>query len=630
MAPILLLALILATIAGSTAQVVAQTTSTGESYGSLLDSATVNVRLDSLLPGLLDRYRVPGAVVTVMEGNRIVALKGTGRTNLTSGVVVSPERSVFRVASVSKTLTATLLRTLDAHGLIVLDEPVGRGVVDRDAADSVTIAHLLAHTSGLDGRLLGAGSSRPPASLRSVVRRRLPPQIDPAGAVSRYSNEGYTWAAAEAEHRVGQTFAELADSLLFEPLRMTRSTFAPGAGAYADARVTGYASSEKGFDPLPHDYVTMAPAGGAWTTGRDMARFLSAVLSDGWLEEERVLPREAVSFERGDMRDAFAGRRGHLGWFQRTVSGHRAFVHDGTYPGAGSQLVVFPGLDLGVFVAGNASTAVEMAKAVTELVLQDVDAPTVDAPETISGDLATLDGTYRIARRPHTSFEAAFALLGVPYPDVEVEARGDTAITVGLADGALTLLHKGDLRFAASDGSVRESAAVVSGAGPVPRIQVGAATFERIPFLAERALGLAWLIVCLLAYSSVFVLPVREFFRPGSMDDDNAAEGMQYARPLATFAAALHIGFLFALGFRLLTGGPLGPTHTDPASIQPLLAFPIMASVLSLALVIFVVRAWTTSSWSQSTRVHFSIVTAGLIAYIPWLWYWNLIGIPVA
>jgi hypothetical protein len=105
---------------------------------------------------------------------------------------------------------------------------------------------------------------------------------------------------------------------------------------------------------------------------------------------------------------------------------------------------------------------------------------------------------------------------------------------------------------------------------------------------------------------------------------------MQYARPLATFAAALHVGFLFALAFRAFTGGPLGPTHTDPASIRPLLAFPIMASALSLGLLGFVIRAWVTKAWSPLTRIHFSIVTVGMLAYIPFLWYWDLIGSPVA
>jgi len=170
----------------------------------------------------------------------------------------------------------------------------------------------------------------------------------------------------------------------------------------------------------------------------------------------------------------------------------------------------------------------------------------------------------------------------------------------------------------------------VRGEGPTPRLQIGAATFEQIGPVQSRSLHFSYLILCVVTISSIFILPIREFFRPGTTDDENAAEGMQYARPLATFAAALHIGFLFALAFRIFTGGPLGPIHTDPGVIRPLLAFPIVASALSLGLLIFVVRAWITNSWSVIQRLHFSAVTAAMILYIPFLLYWGLIGMPVA
>jgi len=594
-----------------------------------LNADSVQERLDRRVPALLDTHAVPGAVVAVVANNQIIAVTGYGFANVEEERPMSGDQTVVRVASVTKPVTATLLRILAARGDISLDDPVGRDVVDREAGDDVTLAHLLAHTSGLDGRMLGGGSPRPPASLASVVRRRLPQQIDPAGAVSRYSNEGYAWAGAVAAEKRGRSFATLADSLLFGPLQMRQSTFAADPDVAPGTSATGYVPGSDGPEALPRDYVTMVPAGGLWTTGADMARFLQAVLSGGRQDTARVLPPAAVSFDPGDLLDPFAGRRGHLGWFSGVVSGHDAYVHKGTYPGAGSQIAVVPRLNLGVFVVGNAASGAALASDVLEGVLADLPSPHASISPAVQTDLGALEGTYRIARRPHTSFESFFSLFGIPYPDVRVVAEGDTALTVGLPEGPLHLRHVGQKRFESPDRSVAQAAAILSGPGPVPRLRVGNATFERIPVLATAAVSLPWFGICLLAIASIFIIPIREFIRPNTTDDD-APEGMQYARPLATFAAALHVGFLFALAFRSFTGGPLGPAHTDPASIRPLLAFPIMASALSLGLLGFVIRAWVTKAWSPLTRIHFSIVTAGMLAYIPFLWYWDLIGSPVA
>jgi hypothetical protein len=348
----------------------------------------------------------------------------------------------------------------------------------------------------------------------------------------------------------------------------------------------------------------------------------------------------------GDPRDAFAGRRGHLGWFHRALGGHDLFVHGGSYPGAGSFVLVAPEFDLGVFVAGNATEAESVGEELAFALVNEWAAsalPTAEteeseAAQTATADLSVYEGRYRIARRPHTTFESFFTLFGAPYPDVEVRAVGDSALTAQLTEGPATFrliqrdVSQGTDTFTRVDPRGLTITAIGRrvGKGPTPRIQMGTATFEKISPLQSRPVQFGYMILCLVMITSIFYWPIREFFRPGNTEDDDAPEGMQYARPLATFAAALHVGFLFALAFRVFTGGPLGPVHTDPGVIRPLLAFPIVASTLSLGLLVFVVRAWLTDAWTVGVRAHFSAVTLGMIIYIPFLLYWGLIGVPVA
>jgi len=617
-------------------------------------AARVHQMLDQQLAALADSFRVPGVVVSVVRAEGPVALRGHGFSDIEAESPMDPETSVLRVASVSKPFTAALVRELHARGAIDLDAPVQAlgtsvGAVVRtgrsgETADSLSLAHLLAHTSGLDGRLLGDGSTRPPTPLPRLLERRLPPRIDPPGITSRYSNYGYALAGSIVAEIAGRSFAETADSLLWRPLGMTATTFSDRVNVDGARPARAYQPTGNGFEVLPRDFITLPPAGGLRTTAADVSRFLSAVTAADAADGGESISREVRRFARiGTPEDAFAGRRGHLGWFWRTEKGRDVYFHDGQYPGAGSYMAVVPEDSVAVFVAGNATGAASLGREIGDRVLSLLDRPASDAqggtqtqrlsqresPTVASSSLASLDGRYRLARRPHTSFESALALFDVPYPEVPVTSSGDTTITVRLADRTIRARHVGSLRFLDLDADVEPIHAVVEGPGITPRLRVGTSTFEQIPPTASQSLHVAWFSICILFIATIFGIPIRDFFREGGADDD-LPDGMQYARPLAIFCAALHIGFLFALAFRLFTAGPLGLVQTDPAVIIPLLLFPITAGVFSLGLAGFAIRAWKTRSWSTTGRVHFTLVTIAQLAYLPFLWYWDLIAVPVA
>ena len=608
-----------------------------------LQTAWASAFVQQTLDSLLAESPVPGLVVAVTTSDTTLVLHGAGMASMEEGKPMNPDSTVVRVASVSKPVTATLLKTLAARGIIDLDGRVPAPTKTSETPTSITYAHLLAHTSGLDGRLLGGGDPIRQPLLGPLLQRRLPPQIDSVGVLSRYSNEGYAWAGTGAARETDSSFPELATSALFEPLRMNRTTFDGESPLLDTAAATGYQLAEEGPRALRRDYITLYPAGGLWTTARDMAAFLQVFLKHDEADANAALPASATRLDVGDPRDDFAGRRGHLGWFHRVLRGYDLFVHGGSYPGWGSYVVVSPDLNLGVFVAGNAVAANSLGEALAlDLAARWAtlrsDSGRDTEAQTVRTDLSVYNGTYRIARRPHTSFESFFTLFGAPYPDVTVRAVADTALTVNLADGPTSfrlVQHdstEGTDVFVRTDerGMTVTGIGTPAGQGPAPRLRIGTATFEKISAFQSRSVQFGYMILCLIMITSIFYWPIREFFRPGDSEDKDAPEGMQYARPLAIFAAALHVGFLFAIAFRFFTGGPLGPIHTDPGVIRPLLAFPIVASTLSLGLVVFGIRAWLTDAWSMGVRVHFSAVTLGMIIYIPFLLYWGLIGVPVA
>ena len=603
----------------------------------LRDVEALPATADSLLGALLSEHGVPGGVVTVVYGDSVVAF-GAGESDREDDVDVDPDTTVFRVASVAKPVTATLVRHLAAGGTFDLDQPL-RDVLSsvyvppsgpEDSA--VTLRHLLTHTSGLDARVLGAGSTQPPPTLEILLQRRLPPFIDPPGAVVRYSNYGYALAGVAVQDALGLPFDEAAKTHLIDRLGLSRTTFAPGGGALRAATATGYLQVDNEMRALPHDYVALAPAGGLRTTATDAGRFLRAVLDAGRVDGRPGVAPEAVSLGEpsGDRRADQPTDRRIPGWFETHVNGHRVLFHDGGYPGAGSYLAVVPELDLGVFVAGNCQTAASAGRDLFRALMR-AHAPEQPSPrpDAVAADLQALAGTYRIGRRAHTSFEAALSLFGIPYPDVEVRATSDTTLAVALADRTVTLRSVGDGQFDSEDPRIDAARAVVVGPGPTPRLQIGSTTFERIHWSRASGLNVTWFALCVGVFLTVLWFPIRRALR-GEESDDEAPEGLEYARPLAVFVVALHVGFLFALAFRFFSGGVWGITHTDPGVIRPLLAVPIMAGMLTVIVDVFAAWAWRDEAWSRGARLHFVAVAIALTLYIPFLLFWNLIGTPVA
>lgn len=118
------------------------------------------------LTDLIEQHHVPGAVLAVAQGDRCQIVHG-GVANLNSGLPVTAD-TLFQIGSITKLYTATLAMQMVDKGLLHLDQPVVDILPDfrlsnKDASDQITLAHLLSHTSGMDGDLhidAGRGDDR--------------------------------------------------------------------------------------------------------------------------------------------------------------------------------------------------------------------------------------------------------------------------------------------------------------------------------------------------------------------------------------------------------------------------------------------------------------------------------------
>jgi CubicO group peptidase (beta-lactamase class C family) len=110
--------------------------------------------LQPRLAALIDEHKVPGAALGVLHDGEIAAV-AAGVVNLRTGVEATSD-TVFQIGSQGKMWTATVLMQLVDEGLVDIDAPVRTylpefAVADAEVSSSVTLRHLLSHTSGIDG-----------------------------------------------------------------------------------------------------------------------------------------------------------------------------------------------------------------------------------------------------------------------------------------------------------------------------------------------------------------------------------------------------------------------------------------------------------------------------------------------
>ncbi|MGW1890337.1 serine hydrolase domain-containing protein [Streptomyces sp. NPDC002004] len=313
--------------------------------------------------------RAPSLVAAVARGGEIV---WTGARSSVEGH--APDENVqYRIGSITKTFTAVLVLRLRDEGVLDLGDPLEKHLPGTGVGE-VTIAELLAHTSGLAAETPGPWWERTPGSSRPELSDVLgeQPFKHPAGRRHHYSNPGYTLLGSLVETLRGAPWEEVLRREVLEPLGLHRTSGqpqAPHAGGWA---VHPWADV---MMPEPvEDLGLMAPAGQLWSTTGDLARF-AVFLSTG---DDRVLSAESVREMRtpaapSEPADVGTGNTYGLGLQILHQHGRTLVGHSGSLPGFVAGLVLSVEDDLAAVVLANCtsgplvlSVAADLVRIVTE------------------------------------------------------------------------------------------------------------------------------------------------------------------------------------------------------------------------------------------------------------------------
>lgn len=265
--------------------------------------AALEGAIDAAVGARMETDHLPGAAVVVVQEGRTVFLRGYGQADLSSGRAVDPERTLFRIGSVTKALTGLAVTRQVDRGRLAWDDRAD-GVLDAiddrtGVGRSPTLWNLVTHTSGFDQ--IG-GPQRHEWSFHLPYDERLPlrpslaeflgndqlRQVSPAGELMRYDTYGITLAGLALARAVDLPYREAMRRELFAPLGMEHS-YVEAQGAAREDLAVGYGWVDGEYVAQPYEMWTTTPASSIDATPADMGRLLEALTADGANAHGRLL-----------------------------------------------------------------------------------------------------------------------------------------------------------------------------------------------------------------------------------------------------------------------------------------------------------------------------------------------------
>lgn len=324
--------------------------------------------LDAYVAELLKQLPVtPGLSIAVVRGERIVYAGGFGYRDLKAKLPVTPQTQ-FYIASTTKSFTATAAKMLADEGKLDLDAPLKKYfpklVLKAPlSAEQITIRDLLTHRSGISNEAINFRTAYTGQYDAGTLLELLAVYSRPVSPEFRYSNIGYLVTALALEQATGETWQQLVERKIFQPLALKSTT------AYASKAKAGgnfarpYLASGGTFSELPYkEDSTMHAAGGISSSAEDLAKWLVLNMNGGKYEGRQLIAaaslEEVLAPQINQKRDFYRYKRyGYsLGWNLGIYNGDKLVHSFGEFPGFRPHVSFMPEHKIGVVVLVNEST----------------------------------------------------------------------------------------------------------------------------------------------------------------------------------------------------------------------------------------------------------------------------------
>ncbi|MBL8267968.1 serine hydrolase domain-containing protein [Steroidobacter sp.] len=303
----------------------------------------------------LRKKDVPSASIAVWQDGQIIWEEGFGWADRAKRMPAT-EHTMYMLASLSKTLTATAMMTLVQAGKVDLDKPVNDYLGDDKIRSyvgnpkDITVRNVANHTSGLPGSdqwFYGDEMSQTPAFSQTIHRYGF--AFTAPGERYRYSNLGYGVLGHLLGKVSGVSYGDFMQQALFTPLGMTHSALDITPG-FEQLKAQRYNFRNQ---PIPN-YLSAEPASATlYSSAHDLARFGMFILKNRLPDQRSVLTDANIDAMTRDAPKTSATAAYGVGWVVNQLGGYRAISHSGSASGVSSNFILLPERNMGIVMLAN-------------------------------------------------------------------------------------------------------------------------------------------------------------------------------------------------------------------------------------------------------------------------------------
>jgi len=393
---------------------------------------------------LRERSGVPGAALALVQDGKVVYEGALGAREVAKPDKVTP-RTMFQIASLSKSLTTLLLAKLVDEGKLHWDTPVvslypSFRLGDDATTRRVLVKHLVCACTGLPRhdweRILDFENGSPRKEMDLIGTMQPTTGF---GETFQYSNDLASAAGYVAGHVVepkaelGAAYERAMQSRVLGPLGMTETTF-DLARVGREVHATGHETDFDGktrvtsIDMVRAATIVTRPSGGAWSTVHDLAKVLAMELANGKLPDGQRYVSEDALLERRKPQVAMSERVSYgMGLAVSRSWGIPVLAHNGMEPGFRSEIFFIPDAAVGGVILMNGPMVPGITRRTLEVLFEGRSEGEEDAADEIAGGQAELAATRKLLTFPPDA--AVIAKLSKRYANpalgwVEIVPRG--------------------------------------------------------------------------------------------------------------------------------------------------------------------------------------------------------------
>ncbi|MEO0438101.1 MAG: serine hydrolase domain-containing protein [Pseudomonadota bacterium] len=638
-----------------------------------ISTAELSAFVDGIVVSALGDHKIAGATVAVVSADEVLHLQGYGYANAPERLKVDATEHLFRIASITKTFTATAVMQLVEVGKLDLANDIKDYLPEMPIDDhlgSITVAHLLTHTPGFEDRFLayyGPPMEGEGETLAEQLASLGAYQVRPPGEIVSYSNFGFSLLGEIIARASGQPYADYLREHILDPLQMKSSDVrvktTPDSASTEwlkdlrkrEAKAHRWSQGWYEVTDFPLSRSTVQAEGTMSATAADMANYMQMHLNRGRWNKEVILEEHTwtTMSEILFTHDVELAGNAH-GFWTDNFSGYRVLQHGGSINDFKSMLALIPELGLGVFVSGNtdsSSALSDIPKLLVEYLSRKTSAQAVnEGPKEGDRNQANTEAASTLSFRPPepaADFQARASLYTGHYLssrrnekrydrllytlsgglEVSATSSGYLVLSRGQNSTRYVEVEAGEHRFVSVDDG-RKIKFRVHGDKVAWLFTGGTGAYEPAEFLEKPLTFLGPLISAIFGATVCLLIGAWGAWKRWQLREGAIGR----VSPAVWVAMSASLFWLLSLLFAAQALKPFtdGPTRLYQPFPTPAFQLHLLVLYTGLALTVmmgfFLVSVWRDDRWTLLRKVAFSSLffTFSILALVSYSW--NLLG----